>query len=191
MCKEALLKELLNQHKVFQVPYILFYFCTLINAHCIWVSPKNVPIYRHSLQSYGAINQAATSASTHFKRTFKVPLALSHTCRFEQREVLNGIHIVTTYVQWMTKVREVAKIFLVRHPTASMRTNWLNIWCVNSCSIDPLWVYISVTSTHIMKHAISIRWLANLNLKVSNFPHNFWRSYEYLIRCQSKLSRAH
>ena len=32
-----------------------------------------------------------------------------------------------------------------------------------------------------MKHVISTRWLINLGQGGSHFPHNFWRSYVYLI----------
>ena len=42
-----------------------------------------------------------------------------------------------------------------------------------------------------MKHAISTRWLANINRGCVCFSHSFWSSYEYLIHYQSENLCAH
>jgi hypothetical protein len=39
-----------------------------------------------------------------------------------------------------------------------------------------------------MKQPISVRWLANPNCAHSHFPHNFRKSHEYPIQCQSEDS---
>ena len=42
-----------------------------------------------------------------------------------------------------------------------------------------------------VKFAISARWLANPNYTRSQFPHDFWSSYEYVSHCQIEDSLSY
>ena len=42
-----------------------------------------------------------------------------------------------------------------------------------------------------MKHMVSMRWVANPNQSCSQFPHNLWSLYAYLIHYQGEDSCVH